>query len=262
MKSGSVIARFILGVLLSCGLMAGLLYPCLPFGAKGAEAGSSFLTKVYENASAGDLVEKTQNIWGWVLLGLNIAAAAGLLACPAKELPSKKGKYPGARLFFPAFCGTLVLLGIEVVLASPSLLAGFLEFLRIYTFTAVSGLSVLVILMYLLGSRSVPLFRSVEGLGNGFPKGLRIAEGVLVALFTGAALYFAVGSMRLYMVPPAILLGLLPGTLCEWALAKRRSGYRVNYLFLRALRAVGLIVFCPITVPVLLYALFSPSSRA
>ena len=59
----------------------------------------------------------------------------------------------------------------------------------------------------------------------------------------------------------AVLLGLLPGTLCEWGLAKRRSGYRGNYLFLRTLRAVGLIVFCPITVPVLLYALFSPSSR-
>ena len=126
MKNGAVIARFILGVLLSCGLLAGLLYPCLPFGgAMGEEAGGNFLTKVYENATAGDLVEKTQNIWGWVLLGLNIAAAAGLLACPVKDFTSKKGKYAGARLFFPAFCGTLVLLGIEVVLASPSLLTGF-----------------------------------------------------------------------------------------------------------------------------------------
>lgn len=118
MKNSAVIARFLLGTLLSCGLLAGLLYPCLPFGTKGAEAGGNFLTHVYENATAGDLVEKTQNIWGWVLLGLNIAAAAGLLACPAKIASSKSGKYAGARLFFPAFCGTLVLLGIEVVLAS------------------------------------------------------------------------------------------------------------------------------------------------
>lgn len=261
MKKGAVIARFLLGTLLSCGLLAGLLYPCLPFGAKGAEAGGNFLTKVYENATAGDLVEKTQNIWGWTLLALNLVAAAGLLSCPVKTVSSKNGKYAGARLFFPAFCGTLVLLGIEVVLASPSLLAGFLDFLRINTFVAVAGLAVLVILMYLLGSRSVPVFRSVEILGNSFPKELRIIEGILVALFAGVAIYFGIKTMRLYMIPPAILLALLPGTLCEWQLAKRRSGFRLNYLFLRTLRAIGLIAFCPVTVPVLLYALFSPRSR-
>lgn len=261
MKKGAVIARFLLGTLLSCGLLAGLLYPCLPFGAKGAEAGGNFLTKVYENATAGDLVEKTQNIWGWTLLALNLVAAAGLLSCPVKTVSSKNGKYAGARLFFPAFCGTLVLLGIEVVLASPSLLAGFLDFRRINTFVAIAGLAVLVILMYLLGSRSVPVFRSVEILGNSFPKGLRIIEGILVALFAGVAIYFGIKTMRLYMIPPAILLALLPGTLCEWQLAKRRSGFRLNYLFLRTLRAIGLIAFCPVTVPVLLYALFSPRSR-
>ena len=130
------------------------------------------------------------------------------------------------------------------------------------TFTAVAGLVVLVILMYLLGSRSVPLFRSAEGLGNSFPKGLRITEGILVALFAGAALYFGLKTMRLYMVPPAILLALLPGTLCESQLAKRRSGYRCNYLFLRTLRAIGLVAFCPVTVPVLLYALFSRSASS
>lgn len=71
--------------------------------------------------------------------------------------------------------------------------------------------------------------------------------------------------MRLYMIPPAIVLALLPGTLCKWVLAKRRSGFRAKYLFLRTLRAIGLIAFCPVTVPVLLYALFSrpaSSSRA
>ena len=128
MSKGAVIARFLLGTLLSCGLLAGLLYPCLPFGAKDADG--NFLSRVYENATAGDLVEKTQSIWGWVLLALVLVAAAGLLSCPVKILPSKNGKYAGARLFFPAFCGTFVLLGIEVVLASPSLLAGFLDFLR------------------------------------------------------------------------------------------------------------------------------------
>lgn len=262
MKNGAVIARFLLGMLLSCGLLAGLLYPCLPFVARDAEADADFLSRVYENAAAGDLVEKTQGIWGWVLLALNLAAAAGLLACPVKIASSKNGKFAGARLFFPAFCGTLVLLGIEVVLASPSLLAGFLDFVRIYTFTAVTGLVVLVILMYLLGSRSVPLFRSAEGLGNSFPKGLCITEGILVALFAGAALYFGLKTMRLYMIPPAILLALLPGTLCESQLAKRRSGYRCNYLFLRTLRAIGLVAFCPVTVPVLLYALFSRSASS
>ena len=70
-------------------------------------------------------------------------------------------------------------------------------------------MAVLVILMYLLGSRSVPLFRSVEGLGNNFPKGVRIAEGVLVALFAGAALYYGIPTMRLYMLPCAVMLGLL-----------------------------------------------------
>ena len=58
-----------------------------------------------------------------------------------------------------------------------------------------------------------------------------------------------------------ILLALLPGTLCEWALAKRRAGVRLGYLCLRTLRGIGLVAFCPITVPVLLYALFSSRSR-
>ena len=267
MKNGAVIARFILGVLLSCGLLAGLLYPCLPFGgAMGAEAGGNYLTKVYENATAGDLVEKTQNIWGWVLLGLNLVAVAGILACPTKDFTSKKGQKYGARLFFPAFCGTLVLLGMMVVLCSPGLLAGFLQFRRWYSFATVSASFLLVLLVYLLGSRSVPLFRSVEGLGSGFPKGLRIAEGLLVALFAAAALYVAWYTMRWYLLPVGILLALLPGTLCEWALAKRRSGLRVNYLCLRTLRALGLVTFFPVTLPVLLIALFSSrastSSRA
>ena len=262
MKTGSLIGRFLLGMLLSCGLLAGLSYPCLSFGSQGAEAGGNFLAKVYENATAGDLMERTQDIWGWVLLGLNLLSAAGILTCPAKLSSSKKGRVAGARLFFPAFCGMLVLLGIETVLASPSLLAGFLEFLKINTFLSVAGLVLLVVLMYLLGSRSVPLLRSVEGTGSGFPKGLRIAEGILVALFAAAALYFGARTLRLYMVPPAILLGLLPGTLCEWALARRRSGLRVNYLFLRTLRGIGLVAFCPVTVPVLLYALFAPRSSS
>jgi len=259
MKHGAVIARFLLGTLLSCGLLAVLLYPCLPFGDRGAGAGGNFLAKAYEHAAAGDLMEKTQDIWGWVLLGLILAAAAGLLACPSKIAGSKKGRYAGARLFFPAFCGTLVLLGIEVVLASPSLLAGFLQFRTINPFLSIAGLVLLVILMYLLGSRSVSLFRSFEGIGSTFPKGLRIAEGLLVALFAGAALYFGIKTMRFYLVPPAILLALLPGTLCEWALAKRRSAFRANYLLLRTLRAIGLVAFCPVTVPVLLYALFARS---
>ena len=143
------------------------------------------------------------------------------------------------------------------MLCSPVLLASFVEFFKIDTFLSVAGLVLLVILTYLLGSRCVPLFRSVEGLGSGFPKGLRIAEGLLVALFAGAAVYFAWKTMRWYLLPAGILLALLPGTLCEWALAKRRSGLRVSSLFLRTLRGVGLVAFFPVTVPVLLYALFS-----
>lgn len=260
MKTGGLIARFLLGTLLSCGLMAALLYPCLPFGAQGAGTDGHFLSQVYEKASAGEVMQKTQYVWGWVLLALNLFAAAGLLACPTKDLPSKKGKYAGARLFFPAFCGTLVLLGLAVVLCSPPLLASFLEFFKIDTFLSVAGLVLLVILTYFLGSRSVPLFRSLEGLGNGVPKGLRIAEGLLVALLAGVAVFFAWKTLRWYLLPAGILLALLPGTLCEWAVARRRSGLRANYLFLRTLRGLGLVTFFPVTVPVLLYALFS--SRA
>lgn len=254
MKTGSLIGRFLLGTLLSCGLLAALLYPCLPFG---APAGGRFLSQVYEKASTGEVMEKTQYVWGWVLLGLNLLAAAGLLACPSQVKSSKTGRMAGARLFFPAFCGTLVLLGLAVVLCSPALLASFVEFFKIDTFLSVAGLVLLVILLYLLGSRSVPLFRSLEGLGSGFPKGLRIVEGLLVALFAGAAAYFAWKTQRWYLVPAGILLALLPGTLCEWALAKRRSGLRVNYLCLRTLRGIGLVAFFPVTVPVLLYALFA-----
>lgn|GEM_PF-3729158 len=153
-----------------------------------------------------------------------------------------------------------MLFGLAVVLCSPPLLASFLEFFRIDTFLSVAGLVLLVLLTYFLGSRSVPLFRSLEGLGNGFPKGLRIAEGLLVALFAGVAAFFAWKTLRWYLVPAGILLALLPGSLCEWSVAKRRSGLRVNYLLLRTLRGIGLVAFFPVTVPVLLYALFS--SRA
>ena len=66
MKDEGVVPRFLLGLVLSGGLMAGLLYPCLPFG--GGNAGASFLAKAYEKAAAGDVMDKTQFIWGWVLL--------------------------------------------------------------------------------------------------------------------------------------------------------------------------------------------------
>ena len=253
MASRNVTGRFLLGVLLSCGLLAVLLYPCF----RGAEAGGTFLSPVYENAAPGDLMERTQNSWGWVLLGLNLAALAGVLTCPSKDVASKKKGSAALRLFFPGLCGMLVLLGLVAVLCVPALLAGFVESLRISPFLMIAGLVLLVGLMYLLGSRSVPRFRAAEGLGNSFPKGLRIAEGILVALLAGVALYYGIRTMCLYLLPAGILLGLLPGTLCEWALAKRRSGLRLMYLCLRTLRGIGLVVFFPVTLPVLLYALFS-----
>ena len=60
---------------------------------------------------------------------------------------------------------------------------------------ACGGLLLWALLVYFLGSRSIPLVRAAEGLGNNFPRG------------------------------------------------------------------IGLVAFCPITVPVLLYALFSSRSR-
>lgn len=262
MKGGSVTGRFLLGVLLSCGLLAVLLYLGPLHGVGGAEAGADFLAPVYEQAAPGDLMERTQDIWGWVLLGLNLAALAGVLACPVKNPSTKKKRSGSLHLFFPGLFGMLVLLGLMAVLCVPGLLAGFIEFLRINPFLTAVALVLLVVLMYLLGSRGVPLFRSAEGLGNSFPKGLRIAEGILVALFAGVALFYGIKTMRLYLLPAGILLALLPGTLCEWALAKRRSGLRLMYLCLRTLRGIGLVAFCPITVPILLIALFSPQSSS
>lgn len=255
MKTGGVIFRFILGALLSCGIMGALLYFCFPLD------GPAFLSGAFEDGMTGEVMQKTQDIWGWVLLGLNLAALAGILSCPTKEYASKKGQKYGARLFFPVFFGTLVLLAVLVVLGSPGLLAGFLQFRRWYSFTMTAGSFLLVLLMYILGSRSVPVFRSVEGLGKDFPKGVRIVEGLLVALFAGAAAYVAWHTVRWYLLPIGVFLALLPGTLCEWSLAKRRSGYRMNYLLLRTLRGIGLVVFFPVTVPVLLIALFSSRSK-
>ena len=226
MKTGGVIFRFILGLLLACGAMAALLYFSLPLD-------GDFLSGVFEEGPAGKLMEKTQDIWGGVLIGMNLVALAGLLLCPKKGVP-----------IFSAICGGLLLWA-----------------LLMNSFLMISGGVVLVLLMYFLGSRSVPLVRAAEGLGNNFPRGIRIAEGLLVAIFAGAALYFALKTMRWYLLPAGILLALLPGTLCEWALAKRRSGVRLGYLCLRTLRGIGLVAFCPITVPVLLYALFSSRSR-
>lgn len=256
MKTGNVMGRFLLGVLLSCGLLAVLLYFGPLHGAQGAEAGGNFLSPAYENAAPGDLMEKTQDSWGWVLVGLILTSLAGFFACPVKGFSAKKKQAAGLRLFIPGLCGMLVFLAVMAVLCVPALLAGFIEFLRINPFLTIAGLVLLVALMYLLGSRSIPLFRTLEGLGNGFPKGLRIAEGILVALFAGAALFYAIRTMRLYLLPASILLALLPGTLCEWALAKRRSGLRLMYLCLRTLRGIGLVAFCPVTLPILLYALF------
>lgn len=260
MRAGSATGRFLLGVLLSCGLLAVLLYLGPLQDGPGAESGGNFLSKVYTEATPGDLMEKTQDIWGWVLVGLNLTALAGFFACPVKGVSGKKKAAAGLRLFVPGLCGTLVLLAVLTVLCVPALLAGFIEYLRINPFLTVAGLVLLVALMYLLGSRSIPLFRSAEGLGNNFPKGLRIAEGILVALFAGIALFYGIRTMRLYLLPVGILLALLPGTLCEWALAKRRSGLRLMYLCMRTLRGIGLVAFCPVTVPILLYALFSASA--
>lgn len=243
MKTGGVIFRFILGLLLACGAMAALLYFSLPLD-------GDFLSGVFEEGPAGKLMEKTQDIWGAVLIGMNLVALAGLLICPKKGVP-----------IFSAICGGLLLWALLVILSGKPFLAGLIQFGRMNSFLMISGGVVLVLLMYFLGSRSVPLVRAAEGLGNNFPRGIRIAEGLLVAIFAGAALYFALKTMRWYLPPAAILLALLPGTLCEWALAKRRSGVRLGYLCLRTLRGIGLVAFCPITVPVLLYALFSSRSR-
>ncbi len=239
MKTGELVFRFILALLLSCGLMGVLLYFSLPLG-------GNYLAGVFEDGAAAKIMEKTQDIWGWVLLGMNLVALAGILACPKKGLPAVS-----------AICGTLLLWALLVILCCKPFLAGMIQFGRWYGFATIAGSVLLVLLLYILGSRCVPSVRSAEGIGNAFPKGLRIAEGLLVALFAGAAAYFAWKTRRWYLVPAGILLALLPGTLCEWAVARRRSGLRLSYLFLRTLRGIGLVAFFPVTVPVLLYALFS-----
>ena len=244
MKTGDLVFRFILALLLSCGLMGVLLFFSLPLG-------ENFLTGVFEDGPAAKIMEKTQDIWGWVLLGMNLVALAGILACAKKGVP-----------VVSAICGTLLLWALLVILCCKPFLAGMIQFGRWYGFATIAGSVLLVLLMYILGSRCIPPTRTAEGLGKGFPRGLRIAEGVLVALFAGVALYFAWRTMRWYLIPAGILLALLPGTLCEWALAKRRSGVRLSYLCLRTLRGIGLVTFFPVTLPVLLIALFSSSSRA
>lgn len=244
MKTGDVIFRFILALLLSCGVMAVLLYFSLPLG-------ENYLSGVFKDSPAAKVMEKTQDIWGWVLLGMNLLALVGILACPKKGVP-----------VVSAICGTLLLWALLVILCCKPFLAGMIQFGRWYGFTMIAGTVLLVLLMYILGSRCIPPVRTAEGLGKGFPRGLRIAEGVLVAVFAGAALYVAWHTMRWYLIPAGILLALLPGTLCEWALARRRSGVRLSYLCLRGLRGIGLVAFFPVTLPVLLIALFSSSSRA
>ena len=92
-------------------------------------------------------------------------------------------------------CGGLLLWALLVILGGKPFLAGLIQFGRMNSFLMISGGVVLVLLMYFLGSRSVPLVRAAEGLGN------------------------------------------------------------------NSLRGIGLVAFCPITVPVLLYALFSSRSR-
>ena len=54
-----------------------------------------------------------------------------------------------------------------------------------------------------------------------------------------------------------MLLALLPGTLCEWRLAKRATGLRPMYLALRTLRGIGMVVFFPFTLLALGYALLT-----
>ena len=98
MKTGGVIFRFILGLLLACGAMAALLYFSLPLD-------GDFLSGVFEEGPAGKLMEKTQDIWGGVLIGMNLVALAGLLLCPKKGVP-----------IFSAICGGLLLWALLVIL--------------------------------------------------------------------------------------------------------------------------------------------------
>ena len=87
MKKGSVIARFLLGTLLSCGILAALLYFSLPFG-------ENYLAGVFEEGAAGKLMERTQDIWGGVLIGMNLVALAGLVICPKKGVPLFPAIFP------------------------------------------------------------------------------------------------------------------------------------------------------------------------
>ena len=122
MKKGSVIARFLLGTLLSCGILAALLYFSLPFG-------ENYLAGVFEEGAAGKLMERTQDIWGGVLIGMNLVALAGLVICPKKGVP-----------LFPAICGLLLLCALLVILGAKPFLAGLIQFGRMNSFMMISSL--------------------------------------------------------------------------------------------------------------------------
>lgn len=252
-KGESDLLTFLLGVLLACGLLAALLLPALPADAKWSGA-----TVLYP---LSDLTLLAQENMGWALLGCILLAAAGCLLCPSPErFRQKKAagvKVAARRMALPALCGMLVLLAVLAVLCVPDLYRGLLLWAGGHRGLTVAAALVLVPGMYLLGSRAVPPVRDVEGSGKALSRGLRIFEGVLVALFCAAVVLPVWKGLRLYLLPLAVLLALLPGTLCEWRLAKRATGLRPMYLALRTLRGLGMVVFFPFTLLALGYALVS-----
>ena len=170
-----------------------------------------------------DLTLLAQENMGWALLGCILLAAAGCLLCPSPErFRQKKAagvKVAARRMALPALCGMLVLLAVLAVLCVSDLYRGLLLWAGGHRGLTVAAALVLVPGMYLLGSRAVPTVRDVEG--------------------------------------SAVLLALLPGTLCEWRLAKRATGLRPMYLALRTLRGIGMVVFFPFTLLALGYALLT-----
>jgi len=249
-KPDGLILTYLLGLLLAGGILFALVYP---FYRDGAQWGGSEILYPLD-----DLTLLVQQYAGWGLLALVLLAALGCLACPSERRFRQKGetlREAGRKLWIPSFLGFVIFLAEVAALCVPSVFNGLQLFAKEHLVLTIAAAAVLVLVQYILGSRAVPLVRTVEGSEDKIPSSLRIFEGVMVAVFCGIVILPVYKTLRVYLLPLAVLLALLPGTLAEWRIARRGSGLRPMYLALRALRGIGMVVGFPFTLAALVYAL-------